>query len=99
MTRLNENETLKVVGASGQISLGKEHAGRTVLVEEREPGVWHIRTATVVPDNERWLLTPEAQELVQEAFAWAAAHPVGNLTRADSEAQLRALRTLAEDTP
>jgi hypothetical protein len=46
---------LKLVGSNGQISLGKQYAGRHVLVEEREPGVWVIRTATVIPDNERWL--------------------------------------------
>ncbi len=45
--------TVKVVGANGQISLGKQFAGRQVLVEEKEAGVWLIRTATVIPDNER----------------------------------------------
>jgi hypothetical protein len=52
--------TVKVVGANGQISLGKRYAGRQVLVEEREPGVWIVRTATVIPDNERWLHEPKA---------------------------------------
>ena len=47
--------TVKVVGANGQISLGKQFAGRQVLIEEQEAGVWLIRTATVIPDNERWL--------------------------------------------
>lgn len=43
-------------GTLGQLlSLGKQFAGRQVLVEEQEPGVWLVRTATVVPDNERWL--------------------------------------------
>ncbi len=35
--------SVKVVGANGQISLGKQFAGRQVLVEEREAGVWLIR--------------------------------------------------------
>ena len=30
--------SVKVVGASGKISLGKEYAGRHVLVQEVEPG-------------------------------------------------------------
>jgi hypothetical protein len=50
--------TVKVIGANGQISLGKQFAGRQVLVEEQEAGVWLIRTATVIPDNERWLHEP-----------------------------------------
>ena len=46
---------VKSVGASGQISLGKEYAGRQVLVEMPAEGVWIIKTARIVPDNEAWL--------------------------------------------
>ena len=53
MTTFVSHATVKVVGSNGQISLGKQFAGRQVLVEEREPGVWLVRTATVIPDNER----------------------------------------------
>ncbi|MGX7005617.1 hypothetical protein [Caballeronia sp. KNU42] len=67
--------SVKVVGASGQISLGKEYAGRQVLVEEREPGVWLVRTALVIPENEAWMHAATAQEDLQEAFAWAQANP------------------------
>jgi hypothetical protein len=68
-------EEIKTVGASGQISLGKEFAGRTVIVEHREPGVWHIRTAQVIPDNEMWIHTPEVKKALDEALAWSATHP------------------------
>lgn len=44
-----DQRIVKSIGASGQISLGKEHAGRKVLVETPEPGVWIIRTATIIP--------------------------------------------------
>lgn len=43
---------LKLVGSNGQISLGKQYAGRHVLVQESEPGVWIVRTANVIPDNQ-----------------------------------------------
>jgi len=66
--------SVKVIGANGQISLGKQFAGRQVLVEEYEPGVWLIRTATVVPDNERWLQQPDAAGDLQKALAWAQDH-------------------------
>jgi hypothetical protein len=66
---------IKLVGSSGQISLGKQYAGRHVLVEEPEPGVWIVRTATVIPDNERWLHEPAASAALQAAMAWSAAHP------------------------
>lgn len=65
---------VKVIGSNGQISLGKKFAGRQVLVEEYEPGVWLIRTATVVPDNERWLQQPDAQSDLKKALAWAQAN-------------------------
>ena len=63
--------SVKVVGANGQISLGKQFAGRQVLVEEREAGVWLVRTAMVVPDNERWLHQPQAAADMAEALTWA----------------------------
>ena len=66
---------VKVVGTNGQISLGKQYAGRQVLVEESEPGVWLIRTATVVPDNERWLHRPQAAADLERALGWAQANP------------------------
>jgi hypothetical protein len=59
---------LKLVGSNGQ------YAGRHVLVEEREPGVWVIRTATVIPDNERWLHEPSAAADLQAAMAWSVSH-------------------------
>ena len=66
--------TVKVIGANGQISLGKQFAGRQVLVEEQESGVWLIRTATVIPDNERWLHEPVAASELVRAMAWSQEH-------------------------
>lgn len=79
---------VKVVGSNGQISLGKQFAGRQVLVEEREPGVWIVRTATVIPDNERWLHEPQAAADLQAALAWSAAHAASD---ADVEDALKRL--------
>lgn len=67
--------SVKVIGSNGQISLGKEFAGRQVLVEEREAGVWMIRTAVVIPENELWLHEPKAKMDLQQALAWAQKNP------------------------
>lgn len=75
MTAIATQSSVKVIGANGQISLGKQFAGRQVLVEEKEPGVWLIRTATVTPDNERWLHQPQASADLQRALAWAQGNP------------------------
>jgi len=78
MAALASHSSVKVVGANGQISLGKQFAGRQVLVEEHEPGVWMVRTATVMPDNERWLNEPQAAVDLQSALAWATATPASD---------------------
>ena len=75
MTATPVQSSVKIIGANGQISLGKQFAGRQVLVEEREPGIWLVRTATVVPDNESWLHKPQAAAELQEAVAWAQNNP------------------------
>jgi hypothetical protein len=66
--------SVQVVGSRGQISLGKEYAGRQVLVEDREPGVWLIRTALDIPENEGWMHTATGGQDLQEALAWAEAN-------------------------
>lgn len=66
---------LKTIGTSGQITLGKRHAGKPVLIEEPEPGVWVIKVADVVPTSERWLHEPEARQQLDQAIRWAEEHP------------------------
>lgn len=58
MAATGTSPSIKTIGVNGQISLGKQYAGRQVLIEEYEPGVWLVRTATVIADNERWLHPP-----------------------------------------
>ena len=75
MDTVASKTSVKVVGSNGQISLGKEFAGRQVLVEEQEPGVWLVRTALVVPENELWLHQPKAREDLARALDWAQKNP------------------------
>lgn len=75
MGALLDHQVIKSIGASGQISLGKEHAGRKVLVEMPEPGVWVIRTATVIPDNEKWMHMPALKKDLSAALVWAQNTP------------------------
>ena len=70
-----DHQVIKSIGSSGQISLGKEHAGRQVLVEIPEPGVWVIRTATVIPDNEKWMHKPTVKKDLTTALTWAQKTP------------------------
>jgi len=65
---------IKTIGSSGQISLGKEYAGRTVTVDQVSEGVWTIKTAQVIPDDELWLHTPESRANLDKALDWSASH-------------------------
>lgn len=69
------NATIKSVGASGQIYLGKEFAGKLVMMDEVEPGVWLLKSGGFVPDNERWLHEAGMKETLDRAIAWAESNP------------------------
>lgn len=62
---------VKTIGSSGQISLGKEYAGRPVLVEEIEEGVWLIKTARIIPDSEMWMHEEPAKSRIEKAIKWS----------------------------
>ena len=62
---------VKTIGKSGQIALGKEHAGKQVMVDEVEPGVWLIKLGEFVPDSERWLFQDRISSDLDEAVSWA----------------------------
>ena len=66
-----QTQQIKTIGASGQISLGKEYAGRPVIIEEIEDGVWLIKTAKIIPDSEMWMHEEPAKSKIEKAIAWA----------------------------
>jgi hypothetical protein len=72
---LKPGPVVKTISPSGQISLGKKYAGRTVIVDETEEGIWSIRTAKVIPDNELWLHQEPAKSKVEAGLKWAETHP------------------------
>lgn len=80
---------IKTIGQSGQISLGKEYAGRHAWVEEVEPGVWIVKLGQFIPDNERWLHTPEAQAQLDQALTWAEKTPLQATDLTHLEQQLK----------
>lgn len=68
MNNRSPKQQVKVLGSNGQISLGKQFAGRQVIVEEREPGVWLIQAVTVIPDRELWVHQADVQQSLQRAL-------------------------------
>ncbi|HWN41551.1 MAG TPA: hypothetical protein VNW71_04985 [Thermoanaerobaculia bacterium] len=67
--------SIKTVGNSGQISLGKQYAGRQVFVEELEPGVWMIKAGQFIADNELWLHEPGVKSKIEESLEWMRQNP------------------------
>jgi hypothetical protein len=63
--------SIKTVGKSGQISLGKKFAGQTVMIDEIQTGVWIVKLGRFIPDDEKWLYEPHIQAELNEAIAWA----------------------------
>ena len=68
-------QEVKVVGASGQISLGKKYAGKTVLVEEVEEGVWLVKVARVIPESELWMHAEPEKSRIDKAIVFAEKNP------------------------
>ena len=81
--------TIKTVGSSGQISLGKKFAGQTVMLDEIDTGVWIVKLGRFIPDNERWLHRPNVQAKLNEAIAWAEKNPPEETNFETLEAQIK----------
>lgn len=67
--------TVKTIGKSGQVSLGKKFAGQQVLVEEIESGTWVLKVGRFIPQNEEWLHNPKDKADLDRALEWAEKHP------------------------
>lgn len=66
-----ERIEVKQVGMNGQISLGKEYAGKQVQVFKSKEGIITIKTGAFIPDNERWLYKGDNLERLNKAIAEA----------------------------
>jgi putative transposon-encoded protein len=89
---MNMAVEVKTIGSSGQISIGKQHAGRTVTVEEIEKGVWLVKAARVIPESELWLHNASARRTLDRAVAWAAEKPPKSSDLDKLEAKLKKRR-------
>ena len=77
---------VKTIGSGGQIYLSKKLAGQHVVVTQEREGVWTIKTADVVPHDEKWLDTPLNSAILDEALAWSEHNPARASTPAEIEA-------------
>jgi hypothetical protein len=66
---------LKMVGASGQLSLGKKYAGKYFELTEREDRSIVMVPMRVIPEAEAWLHSPEMRDRAVDASPWMKDHP------------------------
>jgi hypothetical protein len=84
-----EMPTIKTIGKSGQISLGKEYAGQHASVAEIEPGVWIIKLGDFVPHSEQWLHASEPAADLHKAITWAEENPPRKTNWVELERRLK----------
>jgi hypothetical protein len=64
-------EEIKVIGKSGQISLGKSYAGKMLRVERREDGSILLTAVAMVPESQLWTLEEPHRSRIARGLAWA----------------------------
>ncbi len=62
---------IKVVGKSGQISLGKRYAGKTLELQRLEDGSVLLRAVAMVPESQLWTLEEPHISKIARGLAWA----------------------------
>lgn len=68
---MSTHHQVKVIGANGQISLGKEFAGKMVMVDQLSEGTWIIKAGEFIPESEKWLYEGKNLLKLEKALEWA----------------------------
>jgi hypothetical protein len=63
---------VKTVGRSGQISLGKRYAGKTLRMERFNDGRILLTAVAMVPESQLWTLAEPDRSRIERGLDWAA---------------------------
>lgn len=66
---------IKTVGKSGQISLGKSFAGKTLRLDRKVDGTMVLTAVAIVPESQLWTLEEPHRSAIAKGMAWAAKTP------------------------
>jgi hypothetical protein len=66
---------IKTVGRSGQVSLGKAYAGKTLRLQRQDDGSILLTPVAVIPESQLWTLQEPHRSAIERGLAWAAANP------------------------
>ena len=94
MKSRSRNSELKTVGKSGQISLGKNYAGKTLRLDRLADGRIVLTAVAMVPESQLWTLAEPHRSRIERGLVWAAQ---SSPKQTDLEALLKtATKTKAE---
>jgi hypothetical protein len=68
----SHNTEVKTVGRSGQISLGKRYAGKTLRMERFRDGRIVLTAVAMVPESQLWTLAEPDRTRIERGLDWAA---------------------------
>jgi hypothetical protein len=74
---VDDRVEIKVVGKSGQISLGKRYAGKMLRLERRPDGTVILTAVAMVPESQLWTLQEPHRSRILRGLAWATKTPPG----------------------
>jgi len=66
---------IKTVGRSGQVSLGKAYAGKTLRLQRQDDGSILLTPVAVIPESQLWTLQEPHRSAIERGLAWAAENP------------------------
>lgn len=69
---LRVSSELKTVGSSGQISLGKKYAGKTLRLDRFDDGRIVLTAVAMVPESQLWTLNEPDRSRIERGLTWAA---------------------------
>jgi hypothetical protein len=69
------SNAIKTVGKSGQISLGKSYAGKTLRLHRQPDGSILLTPVAVIPESQLWTLEEPHRSAIERGMAWAAENP------------------------
>jgi len=67
---MSQAHQVKVIGSNGQVSLGKEFAGKMVSIDKIDSATWIIKTGEFIPDSEKWLYQNDNLAKLDKAIQW-----------------------------
>jgi hypothetical protein len=70
-----EDFEIKIVGKSGQISLGKNYAGKVLRLERKPDNTMVLTPVAMIPESQLWTLREPHRSRIERGLAWAAENP------------------------